>query len=65
METVGIIWDVPRTFLGRATADLHGTFSGSAALTFSVPSGASPGKNVVYGHGQATGIIGSGSFIVE
>jgi virginiamycin B lyase len=65
METVGITWDVPRTFLGRVTADLHGTFSGSATLTFSVPSGAAPGKNVVYGHGQATGSIGSGSFTVE
>jgi virginiamycin B lyase len=65
METVGIAWDVPRTFLGKVTADLHGTFSGSATLTFSVPSGAAPGKNVVYGHGQATGIIGSGSFTVD
>jgi virginiamycin B lyase len=65
LETVGVIWDSPHAFLGQATADLNGTFSGTAALSFTVPSGAAPGKNGIYGHGNATGAIGSGSFTVQ
>ncbi len=53
-DQVKIYWNQPRALLGTATADVHGTFSGSAALTFNVPAGALAGPNEVVGVGQTT-----------
>ncbi len=38
-DTVDVYWESPYTFLGSAVADSTGTFVGSAALTFTIPSG--------------------------
>ena len=64
-EVVGIIWDNPKTFLGRVGTDINGSFSGDHAFTFTIPAGAPAGKNGIYGHGHHTGEIGSGSITVE
>ena len=46
-ETVSIFWDNGSTALGSATADRYGTFKGSSAFTFTIPSNAAPGTNSV------------------
>jgi hypothetical protein len=46
-QKVKITWLNPRTVLGTAKADLNGNFKGSAALTFTVPTGAPLGVNKV------------------
>jgi hypothetical protein len=68
---VKIYWGEPSTLVGTATADVNGTFGGSAALTFTVPTGASPGVNRVQGAWDCGGSppscpnSGYGSFTVE
>ncbi len=37
-DTISVYWETPLTFLGTAVANSAGTFDGSAALTFNVPS---------------------------
>jgi hypothetical protein len=64
-ETVRLFWDNPRTYLGTVYADVYGTFSGSAALQFAVPSGATPGANGVIGLGYYTYATGTGPFTVK
>ena len=64
-EAVEIYWNNPRTLVGTVRANVYGTFSGSAALTFTVPAGAPLGVNRVFGRGQTTIAIGGGSFTVE
>jgi virginiamycin B lyase len=64
-ETVEIDWMNPQTVLGTVTADVNGTFTGNAALTFTVPAGAPVGANKVTGKGQTTGATGGASFTVQ
>ncbi len=63
-ETVKVWWNSPRTLLGVISADVHGTFGGGAALKFTVPP-AAQGKNGIFGVGETSGALGSGSFTVE
>lgn len=65
LEKVDVCWNNPRTLMGTATANVHGTFNGSAAVTFSVPAGAAAGKNGVFGHGETTKATGSATFTVN
>ena len=65
LEWVRIYWDNAQTFLGRVTANVNGAFTGSAAITFTVPAGAHPGVKSVEGIGQSTNATGKGSFTVE
>jgi len=65
LETVNIYWNNTQTLLGRMTAKVNGTFTGSAAFAFTVPAGAPPGVDKVEGIGQTTGAMGKGSFTVE
>ncbi len=64
-ETVNIYWQNQRDLLGTVTANADGTFSDSAAFTFTVPSDASTGSNMVIGKGQTTGAVGRASFTVD
>lgn len=64
-EQVNVFWDNPRTALGKVTTNVNGTFNSGAALTFSVPAGASAGNNSVFGVGQVTGAMGSAPFNVQ
>jgi len=64
-EAVEIYWNNPRTLLGSALTDQHGTFSGTAALTFTVPAGAPAGKDAVFGQDNLTKAIGFGAFTVQ
>jgi len=64
LETVGIYWNNSNTPLGTVTANVNGSFTGSAAFTFTVPAGAPPGVNKVIGHGQ-TNKAGKGWFTVQ
>jgi len=65
LETVWIYWSKPRTLLGTVTTNVNGTFTGSAALTFTVPAGAPPGVNKVIGIGQIYLATGKGLFTAE
>ena len=65
LETVYIYWNNAQTLLGTVTANVNGTFRGSAALTFTVPAGAPPGVNTVKGIGQSTRATGKASFTVQ
>lgn len=60
---VRIYWNNPRTLLGTATANVYGMFTGKAALTFTVPTGAPAGGNVVDGVGNQANALGA--FTVE
>jgi len=62
---VGVYWNNPRTLLGDAAADLYGGFSGSTALTITVPSDASPGVNEIFGWSGRGYPIGPGYFTVQ
>ena len=62
---VGVYWNNPRTLLGDVAADLYGAFSGSTALTITVPSDASPGVNEIFGSNGRGQPIGPGSFTVQ
>jgi hypothetical protein len=64
-ETVSVYWDSPRQLLGTATANGEGSFSGSGALTITIPANASPGLNAVIGIGQTTNAIGIGKIEVK
>src|SRR5580658_6839578 len=65
LEPVEIYWISPRILLGTVMADRLGTFSGSAALTFTVPGGAAPGVNKVHALGETTGARSEASFTVQ
>jgi hypothetical protein len=64
-ETVSVYWDNPRQFLGTAPANGQGSFTGSGALTITIPANASPGLNAVIGIGQTTNAIGIGEIEVR
>jgi hypothetical protein len=64
-ETVDVYWDNPRTFLGKAHADIYGSISGSAAFSFTVPSDAPPGLDKITGRGTVTGAVSFGFFNVQ
>jgi len=64
-ESVDIYGYNSRAILGIAETTVEGTFAGSKALTFTVPTGAPPGVNKVLGKGRSTGAIGVGYFTVE
>jgi virginiamycin B lyase len=69
---IQVYWGEPRTLLGTVTADVNGSFAGSAALTFTVPAGAATGANTILGTWVCStwpptcpSDSGSGSFTVE
>jgi len=65
-EQVHVYWQNPNTFLGMASANAEGTVAGTSALSFSVPSGAPTGPNVVYGAAQPGSLPrGTGTFTVQ
>jgi hypothetical protein len=64
--TGGIYWNSDATSLGDVTADVHGTFAGRGALTFTVPAGAVPGANTVIALGGTwPPVTVSAAFTVE
>jgi virginiamycin B lyase len=63
-ENVMIYWTNPYTLLGVATATVNGSFTGSAALSFTIPAGAPAGTNYVSGVGETTGAVGIGPVTV-
>ena len=65
LEKIDVYWNSPQTFLGTASADVNGTFAGSAAITFTVPAGALPGVNRVRGKGETTKAHDAALFTVE
>jgi hypothetical protein len=64
-ENVNVFWNNTQTLLGTATADSHGTFGGSNAFTFVVPSGASAGVHKVMGEGTFTKVRATSTFTVQ
>jgi streptogramin lyase len=64
-EQVRIHWNNPLILLGTATANQDGTFNGAAALQFTVPSGAPPGANLVFGVGSISNVKVKTWFNVE
>lgn len=64
-ETINIFWDSGSTALGSVTTDGLGTFKGSAAFTFSIPSNASPGSNTVNGTGSYPAVSASTLYTVD
>ena len=65
LETVAVYWNSTNTSLGSATTDVHGTFNGSSAFSFTVPTDANPGVNTVVAIGSYTGVQVDGSFTVQ
>jgi virginiamycin B lyase len=64
-ERVDLYWIQPFRFLGEVTADSHGTFASGTSLVFTVPTGASPGTNVVRAVGQSSAAIVYNSVTVQ
>ncbi len=65
-ERVKIYWDNFQTYLGTASANIHGSFTGPAAFTFSVPTGAAPGVHVVMiVQGEKSRAVAHAKFTVE
>ncbi len=64
-EQVKVYWNTPRQFLGTATANALGSFSGTTALTVTVPAGAPLGANLVFGVGQTSSARGIGGLSVH
>ena len=65
LEQIKIRWQNPLTVFGIVTADVNGTFNGSAAITFTVPAGAAIGDNTVLGKGLSTGAKATATFTVQ
>ena len=65
LEKLWMTWADPSTLLGTTTADVNGTFDASAAVTFTVPSGASPGAHKVAVGGNLVIVEASASFTVQ
>jgi len=66
MEPVSVYWNNSFSLLlGRATADIHGSFTGAAAITFTVPAGSPPGPDTLVGRGKFTLADGKAVFTVE
>ena len=64
-EKVKVYWNNPKTSLGEVTTDIHGSLTGAAALTFTVPAAAPAGEDEVSGNGVTSGARGVGHFTVE
>jgi len=64
-EKVKVYWNNPRTLLHTVTADVYGSFDGSAGHRIKVPATAPPGTYTVSAHGQTTRARARASFIVE
>ena len=65
-QTVNVYWNNPRTLLGTATTDANGSFDGPSARTFTIPMGAPPGTDSVFGfERELQAIIGPGFFTVQ
>jgi len=64
-EEVKIHWDNPAILLGTVTANVNGALTGSAALTFTVPTGSPAGVHKVLGKGSATLAVGQATFTVQ
>ena len=64
-ELVEIYWNDLNTNLGVAQTDIHGTFAGSRAFTFSVPAGATAGVYSVLWQGHSTKARGAATFTVD
>jgi virginiamycin B lyase len=66
MEPVSVYWNNSFSLLlGLATADIHGSFTGAAAITFTVPAGSPPGPDTLVGRGKLTLADGKAVFTVE
>ena len=65
LQRVRVYWTNPTILLGTAAADVNGTFNDSAAVRFTIPSGAASGVNTVWALQKSTGAKASASFIVE
>ena len=64
-ELVGFYWQNTKSRLGLPFTDANGTFSGSSAVTFTVPSTASPGTNTYVGIGEDTRAKAYAAFTVQ
>jgi hypothetical protein len=64
-EMVQIYWASPLQLLGTAIANADGTFTGATALGFTIPAGAAPGENLIYGIGESTQAEGKGFISVQ
>jgi len=64
-ETVNVYWGNPRQLLGTPPTNISGSFVGSGALHFMIPTNAAPGSNPVIAIGQTTGAIAIGKITVE
>ena len=64
-EELAIFWRDYSTLLGTVTADVNGTFNGSAAVQFTVPADATPGVYRLIGYGRYAGNFCYGEFTVE
>jgi len=64
-DQVQVNWHNPDMLIGFATTDPYGTFKGTAALTFTVPSGSPTGPDGVFGIGQTPHVVGTGRFTVQ
>jgi sugar lactone lactonase YvrE len=64
-ERVDVYWIQPFRFLGEVTADSHGTFANGTELTFTVPTGAPQGRNLVRAVGQSSAAIGYNAVTVQ
>jgi virginiamycin B lyase len=64
-EFLDIFWVNSSTLLGNVTATVNGTFDGSAALQFTVPSDAAPGVYLLKAYGRYAGNGAHIEFTVE
>jgi len=47
LQQITISWSNPKIVLGTVMSDVHGTFAGSGALTFTVPTGSAAGSHKI------------------
>jgi hypothetical protein len=64
-EAVAVWWDTPTVLVGKTTASATGSFSGTTALTFTVPAQALAGQGIVTAIGQSSGISSHEAFTVR
>jgi hypothetical protein len=64
-QKVDVYWDNTQTLLGVTTTNINGSFDGSAAVMFTVPSGASAGTHKVVARGDYPTIVTEASFTVR
>jgi hypothetical protein len=62
-EVVTVNWDSPPVTLGSTTTDALGSFTGSRAITITVPM-VPPGGHFVFAIGQSSGVRGVTDFVV-